>query len=250
MSNSNVYEILFRQWASVAKLVVDGKRDPAKVSKSLQEIINETVGPYDRARLILGKDFIPAEEISQNRGVSYSNEQLVMFAGSLPVKDELMWLRNNDYMLVAGPPAQMSLLEIRDIKPGYFYTKTGGWYSGEKEKFSRDEKVLVAWLGLRKKPVPDSISRDWDNQNLLLTKAERTPNSAETAWGITTYKAVRDIYLLNSVYVRTSSVVSVGGRVYLGDFGPPGFGVNDCWDGLCDSSLGLASARIFNPSNP
>lgn len=40
MSSGNVYEVLFRQWASVAKLVVDGKRGPGSVSRILQAIID------------------------------------------------------------------------------------------------------------------------------------------------------------------------------------------------------------------
>lgn len=47
----NVYERLFRQWASVCKLVIEGKRDPEAVSQVLQTIIAE------RNTLILKADW-------------------------------------------------------------------------------------------------------------------------------------------------------------------------------------------------
>lgn len=43
MSSGNVYESLFKQWASVSKLVVDGKRSPEEVCRLLQMIIDEKV---------------------------------------------------------------------------------------------------------------------------------------------------------------------------------------------------------------
>ena len=41
MSSGNEYERLFKLWATVAKLVVDGKRDAAEVAYSLQEIVDK-----------------------------------------------------------------------------------------------------------------------------------------------------------------------------------------------------------------
>lgn len=246
MSSGNVYEDLFRQWATVAKLVVDGKRSPEMVSRVLQPVVDEAPQGYERARLILGKDFIPAEEIGPARQLAYSADQFAMFASTLPCEEELGWLRDNDCMLVAGPPHPTCLLEVRDLNPSYFYTKTGGWYAGDCEKFSRTNKAYVEWLGLRKCPVPDSTNKNWEQQKALLATGERVPNSAEVAWGITTYKAVRNIYLLKGVYVRTCSVSSVSSRVYLGYFGQDGLHVGSCWGSGGD--IGLASARIFNPS--
>jgi len=41
MSSGNSYERLFKQWASVAKMVVDGTRDPKEVSGALQFVIED-----------------------------------------------------------------------------------------------------------------------------------------------------------------------------------------------------------------
>jgi len=248
MSSGDVYETLFRQWASVSKLVVDGKRDSAKVSKVLQDLIDEPCDSYERARLILGKDFISAKEISHARGVSYSDEQLKTFTETLPSESVLTWLRDNGCTLVAGPPNPMSLLDIWTIKPKYFYAKSGGWYQDDSQKFSRNDKVATAWLGLCKALVPNSTNKKWDEQSVLLTEVERVPNAAEFAWGVTSYKAVRGAYLFKGMYARTSSVSLGGSRVDLGGFGQFGLGVNGYWDDNCSNELGVASARIFNPA--
>lgn len=200
---------------------------------------------YELARTILGKDFVSSEEIAQARGLAYTEDQLATFGNTLPARNVLEWCRDNGYMLVAGPPRPLSLLEIRDLNPEYFYTKMGGWYAHKKERFSRDEKVPVKWLMLRKGPVPESTNTDWEEQQMLLSDVERVPNDAEVEWGVTTYKAARNIYLLPDIYVRTASLGSDGHRVRVGLFDARGLDVNYRWDGSRLSFLGLASARKF-----
>jgi len=199
---------------------------------------------YELASAILGKDFITPEEISSTRpGIVYTEAQLEEFESTLPSREELDWLRDNGFMLVAGPPRPMSLLEIRDIKNEYLYSKTGGWYSNDKEKFSRDDKATTKWLKLRKGPVPNSTKKNWSEQQPLLSDIEYVPNAAETTWSVTSYKAVRGVYLLPNVYVRTSSLDSVGARVFVGYFVAGGLCVYNRWVDLRDDFLGLASAR-------
>src|SRR3989338_10917175 len=134
---------------------------------------------YALAKQILGDDFITPEEIAKARGVVYSPEQIESLGNTIPPEDTLRWCRDNGFMLVAGPPRPMSLLEIRDLKNEYLYSKTGGWYSNDKEKFSRDDKATTKWLKLRKGPVPNSTSKNWSEQQSLLSEVEYVPNAAE-----------------------------------------------------------------------
>jgi hypothetical protein len=162
---------------------------------------------YDLARTILGKDFISPEEIAKSRKIVYTDEQFAMFSDALPAQDVLEWCRDYGYMLVAGPPKEMSLLDIRALHKPYFYSKDGGWYAEQKEAFARDDKATTAWILLRKEPVPDSLDKNWDEQQALLSKVEVVPNAAATTWCLTTYKVVR------GVYVRTSNRESGGARL-------------------------------------
>ncbi len=198
---------------------------------------------YDLARTILGKDFISPEEIAKSRGVTYTDDQLAKFGNTLPSQEVLEWCRDNGMMLVAGPPKAMSLLEVRELKNGYFYSKEGGWYSNDVQKFARNDKAETVWIMLRKEPVTDSLGKNWSEQSDLVVAPMVVPNAAEVVWAITTYKAVRGIYLLGDLYVRTSSLDSDGNHVCIGIFDDEGLFV-DVWgdDGRHDF-IGVSAAR-------
>jgi len=200
---------------------------------------------YTLAREILGDDFISPEEIAEARGLTYTDEQIEELGSSLPSQEVLEWCRDNDYILVAGPPKAMSLLDIRELERSHFYSKQGGWYSNEDEAFARNDKAETRWLVIRKTPVPNSTRKNWEEQQALLSDVEITPNIAELVWTLTTYKAVRDTYLLPSLYARTSSVDSDGNRVHVGIFGRDGLDVGNWLVGSRYSSLGVSAARKF-----
>ena len=205
---------------------------------------------YDLARTILGKDFISPEEIAKSRKIVYTDEQFAAFGDTLPAQDVLEWFRDNGFMLVAGPPKEMSLLDIRALHAPYFYSKEGGWYANEKETFARNDKATTAWIALRKEPVPDSLNKNWDEQQALLSEFEVVPNAAATTWAVTTYKAVMGFYLLKNVYVRTSSRDSDGVRVVVGRFDDTGLDVGSYWGDDRVSSLGIVSVRESRTLNP
>jgi len=199
---------------------------------------------YDLARTILGKDFICPEDVMKSRkAIVYTDDQLAQFGDTVPSQEVLEWCRDNGYMLVAGPNRPMSLLEVRDLKRDYFYSKEGGWYANAKQKFAQNDKVETRWIMLRKEPVPESTSKNWTEQQALLSDVEITPNAAEVVWCVTTYKAIRNVYLLPSVYVRTSSLDSDGDRVYVGGFDAKGLYVDFCWDDDRYGYISVSSAR-------
>lgn len=199
---------------------------------------------YKNANEILGKDFISPEYVMKShKGITYSDEQLAQFGETVPAQEILEWCRDNNFILVAGPNRPMSLLEIRNLKNGYFYSKDGGWYAEQKQKFSHDDKVETKWYMIRKDIVPESTSKNLEEQQLLISDAETVPNSAEFTWAITTYKAVRDVYLFGGIYVRTSSLDAGGNRVIVGLFDDEGLCVGSYWDSHRPSNLGLSVAR-------
>ena len=200
---------------------------------------------YDLARHILGQDFITPEEVAKARGLVYTNELLQQFKDTIPSEDTLSCCQVNGFMLVVGPPQPMNLLEVRDLQPVYFYSKSGGWYADDSQKFSREDKVNPCWLALRKEPVPNSTRKNWNDQLQLLSDMEQVPNAPEEIWGLITYKAVRNVYLLPDKYVRTSSLDSDGRRVPVGHFVSCGLALLNRWGVHRDSPLGLASSMKF-----
>lgn len=222
-------------------------RSDKKVAKAMVEAGSVFLqNRYSLVRTILGKDFISPEEITEHRNVSYSDEVLKHFVQTLPSEEVLQWLRDNGFVLMAGTPSPMSLLEVRNLNAQLFYTKSDGWYVKSKQRFSRNDKVTAEWLMLRKGIVPKSTSKTWDEQQKLLSEVEYVPNVSETTWGETTYKEVRNAWLFSNVYARTSSVDSDGNRVGVGYSAVGGVGVVYYWDDTRRDYLGLASARKRN----
>ncbi len=154
---------------------------------------------YELAILILGDDFISPEEVTTTYGISYTEDQLKNLGETLPDEKTLQWYRSHGYMLVAGPPTEMNLLQIRDLDNQLFYSKTEGWYSKDREKFARNDKVSAGkWLAIRKEAVPNSFSKNWSEQQELITENEYVPNASEVSYAVITYFKVRNIYLFKT----------------------------------------------------
>ncbi len=195
------------------------------------------------AHVILGKDFITPENImGADKNIVYTDEQLSQFVDTVPSRELLGWCRDNNYMLVAGPNHPMSLLEVRALRKDYFYSEEGDWCA--EQKFAEIDKAETRWIMLRKEPVPGSILKNWSEQQALLSEAEVTPNPAEVVWCLATYKAVRGIYLLPNVYVRTSSCTNHPHfHVIVGNFDARDLLIDFTWDDNRFSDVWLASAR-------
>lgn len=197
---------------------------------------------YGLAQSILGADFITPEEVTKARpSIVYTDEQITALAKSLPSEEMLKWCKENGYAVMPAPPSAMSLLDVRNIQSAHFYSKTGGWYADQ--KFAREDKTSFGWLMIKKTPVENSTSKNWNEQNKLLSALEKVPNAAEMSWFITTYFEVRGVRLFEGVYVRTSSLDSIGHRVSVGSFGARGLRVY-IWGGdFRGGHLGLSAAR-------
>jgi hypothetical protein len=217
-----------------------------KVNQDGAAVIPTLPEGADLARMILGDDFIAPEDVAEAYGFTYSDEQLVTFADTLPDFETLMWLRINGFMLVAGPNADLNLLGVRALDQSLFYHKSDrdDWFEQEMHTFSRIDMVRGGqWLMLRKGDVPNSRSKNWDEQSSLVTSPEYVPNAAEFTYGVTVYGKVRGVYLLPNFWVRTSSVDGDEDRVRIGRPGRQSFYVFYDWDHVNASYLGVSSAR-------
>lgn len=200
----------------------------------------------DLARDILGRDFISPDEVAEARGLSYSKEQLKKLEETVPSRKVLKELRENNMALMPAPPEPLHMLAVRDLNSKLFYSSTEGWYSNKEERkaFSETDKTSFGWLAIGKEELPDSPRKNFDEQSKLVPKNMRIPNAPEFAWFLTTYKEVRNIYLFEDMWARTSSTDSDGHHVYL-DFSERGLRVYSRWDVVRDSCLGLADAWKF-----
>jgi len=194
------------------------------------------------AREILGVDFITPEEImSVSPDIKYVVAQMAEFERTLPCRAELMLLRDRGAILLPGPGAKKSLLEIRALNGEYFFCKKG-WYSHHCEQFSHEDKVGAKWLKIRKKPASYSAGKNLDDMRLRLSGEGYVPNIAEVAWSVTSYRAVRNIRLFPHIFVWTSSEDSCGLRVFIGHNTRKGLSVNSLGDTIRYNSIGWAIA--------
>ena len=136
----------------------------------------------------------------------------------------------------------MSILDIRKVDNKLFYSSTGGWYANE--KFAKD-KGETGWHLVRKTIVPNSISNNWNEQQVLLAENEETPSAQIMIYTIIGHFLTTGERLFENIYVRTSCVRSDGNRVVVGYFDSVGLFVNGWWDDEHFSLLGLSSARKY-----
>ena len=196
---------------------------------------------YALAQSILGVDFITPEEIMKVTAMIYEEKHLDILHNTIPPEAVLRWCKEHHYAVVAAPRYPINLLTIRMYVSNLFYSKSGGWYS--ERKFASENTTAQGWLMLRKHPVPHSNSKNWNQQNKLLSGVERVPNSAEVSWLVTIYFKVRGIRLLENIFVRCADLQSDCPRVVVGNFYAGGLNLDRYRDDDRVDSLGLSSAR-------
>ncbi|HEC33005.1 MAG TPA: hypothetical protein ENI63_01965 [Candidatus Kaiserbacteria bacterium] len=199
---------------------------------------------YELARLILGDDYITPEEVATFYGFSYTDEQLEHFTDTLPDIQIISWLRANGYMLMAGPPTDLRLLQGRELDNQLFYLSIKVSCAEDKKKFVQYSMVKAGeWLAIRKEAVPNSFYKTWKETAILLTEVEYIPNVTEVIYAVATYRAVRGIYLFRRKFVRTSSADELGHHILVGFYDEDGIEIDIYLNDVCDCSVGIPSAR-------
>lgn len=187
---------------------------------------------YGIVRKVLHNDFISPEDIASACGVTYTTKQHDRFYESLPSYESVLWCLNHGYMLMVGPPDAMSYLDIRSMHASQFYSAkqptVPPWRWEVMQRFSREEKVGPVWIAFHKGHAEGSLGKasNFDSKDYNVEPTV-VPTLAETAWCLTTYKAVRGINLLPVVNLRTSSMSTFHGAVTIGESHPDGLHVGD-----------------------
>jgi hypothetical protein len=189
------------------------------------------------AREIMGKNFFGIEKAIKHFGINPSRRQLAALS-EIPFSEAVLEQSKDTHVLMAV--FLLSILEIRgrDSKP--FYKQD--WY--DKESFAK-ERGEVIWQLVRKTPVDNSTSKNWQEQQVLLGKDDEVPTAQVMVYTIIGHFLATGERLFEKVYVRTSSVGSDGSHVDVGDFNAKGLGVSSDWDDDGDDDLGVSSARKF-----
>jgi len=193
-----------------------------------------------RAREIMGKSFFGIEEAIKHFGVNPTRQQLATLS-EIPFSEAVLEQSKDTHVLVAVFP--LSILEVRGkVERKLFYSHEDAWYN--KQSFAK-ERGEVTWQLVRKTPVDNSTSKNWQEQQALLSKEDEVPTAQVMVYTIIGHYLATGERLFERIYVRTSSVDSVGLRVLVGYFGSGGLSVRSHWDAYRYAYLGVSSARKF-----
>ncbi len=224
----------------LAQRVIDSKGNDlaTKVVRLIQNGGFEPTTSQKRAREIMGRNFFGVEEAVKHFGVNPTRQQLVALS-EIPFSEAVLEQSKDTHVLVAVFP--LSILEIRGkVDSKLFYDQS--WYN--KESFAK-ERGEVSWQLIRKTPVDDSTSKNWQEQQALIAKDDEVPSARVMVHTIIGYYLATGERLFEHIYVRTSSVVSGGSRVLVGVFGSGGLVVDLYWGDRRGDGLGVSSARKF-----
>jgi len=211
-----------------------------KTTKAIQDVGFESTASQRRARKIMGNNFFGIEEAIRHFGVNPTRQQLAALS-EIPFSESTLEQSKDTYVLVAVFP--LSILDIRGkVEQKLFYGHEGAWYNGQAFAKERGE---VNWQLVRKTPVDNSTSKDWQEQQALLSKDDEVPTAQVMVYTIIGHYLATGEHLFECTYVRTSSVDSDGFRVIVGRFGAGGLHVDDDWDVGRSDLLGVSSARKF-----
>ncbi len=196
----------------------------------------------DVARFLLGDDFITPDAITCVTGITYSDKQRKKLFSCLPNRKDIAWCLANNCILLPSPPEAMSLEQIRDRRRELFCGGKDGLYSDQ--RLMENEKTEAAkWFAFRMCGAPDSRDRTWKEQFSLAVGVELVPNVAEVCWALIVYREVRNIYLLSTTLLRTSSIDSRGTRACVGNFYSDSLSILGLTDNHKSFNLGVAAAR-------
>jgi hypothetical protein len=212
--------------ANIARFMVNGGYDPSTSQKL--------------AREIMGMNYFGIEETIRHFGVNPSKQQLA-YLSEVPFSEEVLKSCKDTHVLVAVFP--LSILDVRTITKKLagqtlFYNQD--WY--DKQAFAKD-KGEVGWQLVRKEPVANSTSKNWNEQQALLSKDEETPKARIVVYTMVGHFLATGECLFEKVYVRCSDLVSGGNRVFVGVFDSEGLIVNYYWDDYRSDGIGVSSAR-------
>jgi hypothetical protein len=221
----------------LAQKVIDSKGNElaAKVVKFIQNGGFEPATGQKRACEIMGTNMFGVEEAIQYFGVNPTRQQTFALS-EIPFSEEVLQKAKDTHILIAVFP--LSIFEIRGRVDSKLFCDQS-WYNAE--SFAK-EHGEASWQLVRKTPVDNSTSRNWEEQLSLIGEEDEVPTAKVMVYTIIGHYLATGERLFEHIYVHTSSVDSVGDRVLIGLFAD-GLDVSEDWDDFRSNSVGISSAR-------
>ncbi len=191
-----------------------------------------------RAREIMGKNYLGAEEAIKCFGVN------PWFLHEVPFSEATLEKCKNTHILVAVLP--LTILGIcNNVARNLFCQPEDAWY--KRELFAQDHggegMEVNRWYLVRNTPVPNSTSKNWNEQKMLIGEDEYVPSARVMVYTIIGHYQLTGEQLFENMYLRCSDALSDDRRVYVGGLYGEGLGIGDYLEDECCGTLGISSAR-------
>lgn len=218
--------------------------DYIMVSAGIKEKSTEGLNlQWLNVREIMAKNFFGVEEAIKYLGISPTPQQLANLSEIPFAKTTLKELKNSHILVAVFP---VSIFEIQakteaNIEQKLFAKPLdSAWY--KKEPFVK-EQGEASWQLVSKTSVADSILKNWQEQQLLLSENDKVPTAQILVYTAIGYFLATGERLFEHTYVRTSSLGSDNTRVIVGCFNSEGIGIGHCWDEDRFQGLAITSSK-------
>ena len=251
---------------------VEQALDIAKKEGLVPEIKEVNI-EFSEAKEIFGKDFLGPEAIKTTYGVELTPDELQEIEHIPFTREELEQAKQLGMMLVLRVPRigegkeakPLTIDQIREKFSGgdtlgdpkkkkkkmFYRSKGDGWF--DKEKFALEGTPKLGWGLVMKSVLPDSLSKNWDQQEEVLKNwakqnnidpalvKRRTP--VEIVYDTFLYYGENKETLLEDKWDWTGVRSSDGYFVFVGHFGSGGLRVRSGARDGAGSGLGVCPSR-------
>lgn len=196
---------------------------------------------HQRARAIMGKNFLGLKQVERLYDVKYSKEECEKLA-SIPFNDGVLKAcADNTHVLMPGFP--MSINDIRKHRKvrgssAKLFADLICKAMYDYEVFAKTP-VEVRWFLFRKKPIDGSGSLNYKEQLQLIPPGEKNPRVADAVYAIVSTFLITKECLFDGVDIRCSDVDSHGLRVRVGS----GLFIDSYWGDGSDERCFICSIR-------
>ena len=224
-----------------AEVVMDRiNAEPMFVQRLAAYVLNGSVEPtvsQKRGHEIMGRNMFSVEEAIKHFGVDPTRLQLVALS-EIPFSGMALERAKDTHILVAVFP--LSILDIHGNVQDKGLFGNQDYY---KKEFFAKKRGEATWQLVRKTPVDNSTSKNWQEQRALLGKKDEVPSAQVMVYTIIGHFLATGERLFENVYVRTSSVFSSGPYVRVGRFDAKGLFVDRCRDDSGRALLEVSAAQ-------
>ena len=192
-------------------------------------------------RAQLGDRFVTAKEIADALELYYRADQLQRQEQTLPDPRIIESLKEDGYVLIAGPPVDMTFDTFIQSKLRFYLEELKTRWMDDRlnhkqESWRSDECATCKWYAYRNGIIPRSSNRSYRSQLRIIPDGYRLPTVIELLWGLVAFHGVRkENFLERPYWARTESITGRGISMALSTDDRRGYSIDvfpeidDCW---------------------